>query len=137
MANEPAVHAGGCVCGAVRFEATGDPDDVTVCHCRTCQRMSGAPYMVALGFDTANVRFLGTPPSTYRSGPETWRSFCGTCGGQIGFHRDPPSTRVTLWLTTLDEPDGFQPERHIWTDSARPWALHDDGPPRFPENISL
>jgi len=37
--------AGGCQCGCVRYELSGAPDHVSVCHCRMCQKASGGPIM--------------------------------------------------------------------------------------------
>jgi hypothetical protein len=42
---------GGCLCGAVRFHATGTPRGVFWCHCQSCRRHSGAPVSVFVGFE--------------------------------------------------------------------------------------
>ena len=51
-----AVHEGGCICGAVRYETEGDPLRVTICHCRWCQRATGAAYMVEPIFRREDLR---------------------------------------------------------------------------------
>ena len=83
-------HAGGCVCGAVRFKATGEPQRVTVCHCLWCQRRTGTAFGVEAVFDLAQVEILGDAVARYRhvsdeSGRWLDIEFCGRCGSNLGF----------------------------------------------------
>ena len=53
---------GGCLCGAVRYEATGEPYNITHCHCADCRKSSGAPFVTWVSFRRHNFRFThGTP----------------------------------------------------------------------------
>ena len=46
--------AGGCLCGAVRYECEGKPQFSLQCHCRDCQRQSGAPHVAAVRAQTSS-----------------------------------------------------------------------------------
>ncbi|WP_170384266.1 GFA family protein [Ruegeria atlantica] len=75
---EPIV--GGCLCEAVRFELSEPLYDLHYCHCRTCQKVSGAP-VIAGGFVSRDaIRFTRGGPKTYQSSPIVERDFCGDCG---------------------------------------------------------
>ena len=54
---------GGCLCGAVRFRAIGEPLRTLVCHCRFCQRMTGSSFYAQVSYDIGAVEFTGAPMS--------------------------------------------------------------------------
>ena len=81
---------GGCVCGAVRFKAIGEPSRVTICHCRWCQRRTGTAFGVEVVYSTDQVEFTKGETTRYRhvsdeSGRWVDIEFCGRCGGNMGF----------------------------------------------------
>src|SRR5260370_17593979 len=75
---------GSCACGAIRYECNGEPLTMFHCHCRDCQRATGAPYSSVIGMPGAAFKLLqGTPrwystPST--AGGLLDRGFCADCG---------------------------------------------------------
>jgi hypothetical protein len=75
---------GGCLCGAIRYETVGDPVFTLRCHCRDCQRQSGAAHVPAARVPSAGFRILEGAPRRYvtkaDSGNEIVRVFCGDCG---------------------------------------------------------
>jgi hypothetical protein len=75
---------GGCLCGAIRYETVGDPVFTLRCHCRDCQRQSGAAHVPAARVPSAGFRILQGTPKRYvtkaDSGNEIVRVFCGDCG---------------------------------------------------------
>lgn len=150
-----AEHEGGCLCGAVRYRVAAEPVRVTFCHCRFCQRGSGAAYAVEPIFKRSDFSVVQGTAATYRhrsegSGKVLTVSFCGTCGTKmfLDFERFPDLCGV--YAGTFDDPNWFSrsPEvaRHIFLDSAqegtvipagmptyRQHAIRNDGTPAEPE----
>lgn len=112
------VHEGGCLCGALRFAAEGEAEAVGYCHCRMCQRSSGAPAQVWALFPAGAVRVTAGAPVVYRSSEHGSRDFCATCGSQVGFH---DADGYSLNVACLDDPEAMAPTCHIWTESRISW----------------
>jgi hypothetical protein len=123
---------GGCLCGALRYVALGRPVDVGYCHCRVCQRSSGAPVLAWATFPNDAFAYTKGSPTTYRSSPRAGREFCAVCGTQIAFREDG-AARVDFNIGSLDQPDSFAPQYHIWTESRIPWFETADDLPRYPD----
>jgi len=124
---------GGCLCGQLRYEAR-DPIDAGYCHCRLCQRSSGAPVLAWASFPTARFSFERGEPRSYRSSLAGLREFCASCGTQIAFRGDATPTRIDVNIATLDDPASIEPEYHIWIDSRMPWLHIDDDLPRYTDD---
>ena len=125
---------GGCACGALRFRISDDePHDRGYCHCRICQRTSGAPVMV---FATvALTAFALTGDATkYRSTPFGERWFCGTCGSQIAMRVDREPDTIDVSIVCFDQPDLSPPDFHIWISSRLRWFETKDDLPRYDTN---
>ena len=125
---------GGCLCGAVRYRATGDPIWVCHCHCRICQRHTGAAFATFVGFSSEQVTWSKRKPSLYRSSKLAERGFCDICGSTLSFRRAHKS-EVSVSAVSLDHPDSMTPEFHMMTATQMPWCnLNDELPShdRFP-----
>jgi hypothetical protein len=116
---------GGCLCGQVRYRAAGEARSPAYCHCRMCQRATGAPVTAWVRFAASFVRFTGEM-KTYESSPGTHRGFCPSCGSSLAILTDD-SERVALAIPTLDEPERIPPSHHGWTSSQLPWLWIEDG----------
>jgi len=130
-ADRPAVHAGGCLCGAVRFEFEGEPVRAGYCHCAMCRRLSGAPVSVAAIFPRAAYRPVRGTSKVYMSSPGVARHFCPDCGSQLFWVQESRGT-WDVWIGALDEPERVRPLGHIFTAEALPWFHVADDLPRFP-----
>lgn len=99
------IYTGGCLCGAVRFEAMGPPERPHSCSCKMCQRHTGAPSAAWVEFPKDSVSWTGSagPPSLYRSSETSNRAFCSTCGSSIGAIDDAPV--VALLVGSFDSPN--------------------------------
>jgi hypothetical protein len=116
---------GGCLCGALRYALHGVSDDVAHCHCRICQRSSGAGMLTWATYPAAAMRYVSGEPSVYRSSASAVREFCGRCGTQLIFRGDDGAT-VDVTVASLDEPDLLVPAANIWTGARRAWLHHFD-----------
>jgi hypothetical protein len=130
--------AGGCNCRAVRYTIDTAPLAVMACHCTSCRRQSGATYSVNLVVPVGSMTVTGelaswTDPDT-ESGQTLERQFCPICGSPI---RSVPASAPGIYAVkagTLDKPDSFAPEAHVWTESRLAWVALPDGVPGFPRN---
>jgi hypothetical protein len=108
---------GGCLCGALRFRADGQPDRVGLCHCLDCRKHHGALFHASAIFPDTAVTVTGAFA--------TWgdRSFCPTCGSPV-FARI--GDEIGLNLGSLDDPSRFRPTYELWTLRREDWL------PAFP-----
>ncbi|HWH47005.1 MAG TPA: GFA family protein [Burkholderiales bacterium] len=125
---------GGCLCGRIRYRATGQPSNQSHCHCEICRRASGAAFVSWATFHTADFTFTEGKPARFDSSEIAFRQFCPGCGTQLTFqfHNSPHTIDVTL--ASLDDPGTMTPADHIWTKRQIPWIKLADGLPRFPES---
>ncbi len=124
-------HAGGCLCGAVRYRATGTPVRVTNCHCEMCRRAAGAPFVTWAEFPAEAVTFTAGAPARHGSSEAAERGFCAACGAALTFAYLDGET-IDLTVATLDDPGDFPPEDNIWTESKLPWVALDAAIPAWP-----
>jgi hypothetical protein len=126
---------GGCICGAVRYECTAQPEEIQMfrCHCRDCQRVTGGPYSPVVFVPARTFRLTRgqvqhhTTPS--EAGGEHRRGFCADCGSRLTGGEGPGSTGIGMVASSLDDPSGFKPVLDMWTSDAQPWdALSSDVP---------
>ncbi len=121
---------GGCLCGALRYRSAADPTESAYCHCRMCQKASGAPVVAWTEFAAESFAYTKGQPAIYRSSPNAQREYCASCGSQILFrHSDTPDT-VDINSCTADRPEALVPEYHIFCDSRMSWFETNDELPR-------
>ena len=125
-------HTGGCLCGAVRYRAAGEPVAVTLCHCSMCRRASGGPFLTFARFAAKDFTFTRGQPALFRSSESAVRGFCRRCGCQLTFQFDHLRDYISVSLGSLDRPEALPPTQHIWTESQIGWLDLDDGLPRRP-----
>ena len=118
---------GGCTCGAVRYRMESKPMIVHCCHCRWCQRETGASFALNAMIESDRVMELDGKPEAVRIPSPSGK-------GQTIFRC--PRCRIALWshyagagdlvcfirVGTLDNPDTLPPDIHIYTESKQPWV---------------
>ena len=129
--------AGGCHCGAVRFELAGMPNAVALCNCVDCRRNAGAPVMAWAGFSESNLKMTKGEPKIFKSSGATRRGFCADCGTGL-FYRNADILPgiVEVQLSTLDDPDAVRPTVQIQVAERLGWMKTAHQLPeiqRFPE----
>jgi len=123
--------AGGCLCGAVRYQISAGPRSADYCHCSMCRRAAGAPVVARLTVANESFGWTTGQPAVYRSSPKAERFFCPTCGTQLALRDEPDHLDVTL--ASLDTSEAVRPSYHIWTTSGIGWFEIADDLPRYEE----
>jgi hypothetical protein len=126
MAHDAKRYAGGCLCGALRYEAVGEPLGSGHCYCADCRRASGSGFVPFMGFKADAVRFTGEAlefRSKAANGGDAVRNRCSLCmslvfGGEIG-----KTDSYTLYAGSLDDPSAFHPTIAIFAAGRPEWAV--------------
>ena len=131
---------GSCLCGAIRFSIDAPVTELRACHCRNCQKASGAGGSVNAVVPSASFRITQGTPKRYSaradSGRLLHRHFCGDCGSPVYSQRDATPgvvvVRAGLFDGDVDAARGIRITANIWTASARPWSTIDPSTTRHP-----
>ena len=117
---------GGCLCGALRYEASGKPKASGHCYCGDCRKASGSGFIPFMAFPASAVRVTGETvvhESPSARGTTATRNFCPRChslvmGGAIGKDRT-----YNIYAGSLDDPSLFHPTIAVFTRGRPDWAL--------------
>lgn len=129
---------GGCDCRQVRYRMETAPLFVHCCHCRWCQRESGASFALNAMIEADRVTDVGGPPELVptpsESGYGQTVARCPTCRIAVwsNYAGAGPIVRFVR-VGTLDEPDHLPPDIHIFTETKQPWVVIPPGVPLVPE----
>jgi hypothetical protein len=129
---------GGCDCRAIRYRMETRPLFVHCCHCRWCQRETGASFALNAMIEAERVTLLaGEPelvdtPSASGRGQKIAR--CPKCRIAVWSHYAGAGPAVCfIRVGTLDQPDHLPPDIHIFTSSKQPWVALPPGVTAVPE----
>jgi hypothetical protein len=128
--------SGGCLCGALRYEAEGEPLYAGHCYCTDCQKASGSGFIPFMGFAASALRFSGPIRpfvSPAANGGDATRNFCPTCnslvfGGVVG-----ESDSFTIYAGSLDDKSHFHPKIAIFARNRPGWTPLPEGVTVFQE----
>ncbi|MGH6776799.1 MAG: GFA family protein [Bradyrhizobium sp.] len=112
---------GGCQCGAIRFALTAAPVKISVCHCRMCQKASGAPFASFAEIKKSDFTWTRGKPAAFRSSSIAMRDFCADCGTPLSFRRID-GERIEIMTGTFDRPDRLVPTRQYGIESRLGWV---------------
>jgi hypothetical protein len=127
-------YTGGCLCGALRYEATGEPTFSGHCYCADCRKASGSGFIPFMGFPRSALSFSGEVlqyRSKAASGGDAVRNSCAICGGLVFGGEVGLSDSFTIYAGSLDEPLAFHPTIAIFTRNRPPWAVIPPGMKTF------
>jgi len=129
---------GGCDCRQVRYRLTDRPMFVNCCHCRWCQRETGASFALNAVIEASRVELLAGAPVVIDTPSESGKgqriSRCPTCQLALWSNYGGAGDLIRfIRVGTLDDPDLFPPNAHIFTSSKQPWVVFPPGARVFPE----
>ena len=113
---------GGCQCGAIRFALTAAPVKISICHCRMCQKASGAPFASFADIEKSDFSWTRGKPAAFKSSSIAERDFCRDCGTPLSFRRID-GERIEIMTGTFDRPDRVIPTRQYGTESRLGWVV--------------
>lgn len=125
------VLSGGCQCGAVRFRMDGLPKDVSVCHCRMCQKAFGAYYAPLVAVGDAEVNWTKGEPKRFSSSNFAKRGFCENCGTPLTY--EAPDG-LSLAAGAFDDPSRLPPTVQFGVECKLAFV---DAIPALPERATL
>ena len=128
---------GGCDCGASRYRMTSAPLVVHCCHCRWCQRESGASFALNAMIESDRLTSLGSAPELVHTPSQSGRgqviARCKTCRVALWSYYSSAGPVVSfVRVGTLDNPDELPPDIHIFTESKQPWLILGPDVPAVP-----
>lgn len=125
---------GGCLCGAVRYEVSGDPAFVGHCHCEHCRKATASGHSTIAAYPEAAFKVTGKL-KTFRiqadSGKMTARSFCPECGSLIVATPEAMVGMVAITVPTLDNPEALAPQVRVYDKRRLNWDAVDPALPAF------
>jgi len=129
---------GGCTCRFVRYRMTTPPMFVNCCHCRWCQRETGASFALNALIESDRVQLVRGEvqvvhtPSKSGIGQKIAR--CPRCFVAVWSNYGGSGDLVRfIRVGTLDEPDRLPPDIHIFTTTKQPWLVLPPGVPAVEE----
>jgi len=127
-------YTGGCACGAIRYEVTGEPMVMNDCQCRQCQRDSGTGHGSHLTFVGAPVKTSGEVSHwevVGEGGTRKSRAFCPICGNPVYLtFPDMPEVFVAS-AGSLDDPGRYKSQLVMWASAGHAWDHLDPAVPKF------
>jgi hypothetical protein len=113
---------GGCQCGAVRYRLDATPVGASICHCRMCQKAGAAPFMAFAPLALADFVVTRGSIATFASSDIAERGFCAACGTPLTY-RNVTSTRTSVTICSLDDPEAVSPEFQLGAETQVHWLV--------------
>ena len=130
--NQP--YTGGCACGAIRYEISGEPVFQNDCQCRDCQRKSGTGHGSYLTFPLGGVTHSGEATRwdmVGDSGNVKTRAFCPQCGSPVYMTFAAMPDVFTVHAASLDDPGRYRPQAVTYGVRGHAWDFLDPALPKF------
>lgn len=124
---------GSCLCKSITYEITGGFKLMGNCHCSTCRKANGAPFVTWGIIDPPQFRWNSGEAflQAYASSPDTERCFCGKCGSSLVTRHSGAVGEVVV--ASVDGDPGLRAGAHIFVASKAPWHEITDTLPQFAE----
>lgn len=113
-----------CHCGALCVTAVGEPEWVNACHCKACQRRTGAVVHSGAYFASANVRIAGASKVYARpadSGYAMRFHFCPDCGSNVYWRASRFPQHYGIAVGAFADPEFPSPAFSVWQESKHRW----------------
>ncbi len=128
---EPEPLVGGCQCGGIRYEITGDPGELYACHCLECRKLTASAFSMSLMVRTADFHITHGAPNVWTRPTDKGNvlncHFCPDCGSRVAHLTEGDDEWLVVKPGSLDEPVDFSLAIHIWTKRKLPGFVVPEG----------
>ncbi|WP_262695345.1 GFA family protein [Kordiimonas aquimaris] len=111
------IREGGCSCGAARYQMDLTDAETGNCHCRDCQKQSGAPFATVITVKADQFKWLKQPEGETSVSDAAIRRFCNKCGTPLQWCGVDYTDIANINMTTLDDTSGIDIVYEIYTRS--------------------
>ena len=127
-------HKGSCSCGKIHYQYHGEIDEISMCHCRDCQKAQGTAFVAITPIQSANFQFTQGAEfaKSHQCTANKARVFCGECGSPLYSERKDKPEVKRLRLGTLDTKFSTENRYHMFVDSKAHWDVILDDYPQYP-----
>jgi hypothetical protein len=130
--------SGGCLCGAIRYQVTGEPVRMAICHCDDCRKATGAAFTTNIFVKEADLRIVRGSPKQYRhpadSGSTMTKEFCPDCGSQLFGYSSRSAGIKHVKVGTIDDASFVKPQLEVYTVRKLPYVRLQDGIDHYDKN---
>ena len=113
---------GGCHCGAIRYEVSGEPVMARICHCDDCRRSGGSAFATNVFIKADDFKLTQGTPKTHKwqaaSGNMRGKAFCGDCGTPVYVWNEARPGVYGVRIGTIDDASFVKPQMHLWVSRA-------------------
>jgi hypothetical protein len=129
---------GGCLCGAIRYEVTGEPVRMAICHCDDCRKATGAAFTTNIFVNAADLRVVQGTPKQFQhptdSGSTMTNEFCANCGSQLFGYSSRGNGVKHVKVGTIDDAGFVRPQIEVYTVRKLPYVRLQDDIPHYERN---
>lgn len=129
------MYHGGCLCGKVRFEITGEIQSIVYCHCSQCRKAQGSAFATNGNVDRESFKFVSgeNELTGYESTLGQTKYFCRHCGSPIISRNESSPDKVRIRLGVIESEISERPQAHIFSTSKANWEVIESDLPQYEE----
>ena len=129
------ISVGGCQCGSVRYEFSGNPQKIYICHCAECRKQSASAFGISVAVARTAFRVTQGRPAMWSRATDSGNTldcmFCTTCGSRLWHQRRGTGETLSVKGGSLDAPVDLRGALHIWTARVLPGVVIPEDATRF------
>lgn len=114
-----------CACGCMSIECVGEPEKISVCHCRECQRRTGSVFGIAAFYDLQKVKIAGESTIYTResdSGFAVIHHFCPSCGSTVCWYPDRKPGKIAVGVGCFADSEFPGPHQQVYEEHQHSWV---------------
>ena len=118
--------SGGCLCGAIRYEVTGEPVRTAICHCNNCRRTTGSAFATNIFVHDGDLKIVKGAPKRFQhttdSGATMTKEFCGDCGSPLFGYSSRGGGLKNVKVGSIDDARFVKPQIEVYTIRKLPYV---------------